>query len=372
MLDKYQELIETCTICHDQCVFACPIFTVERKTTTYPSRKAQIARCLLHQQIDWNEESADLFYHCISCKLCERWCVYLKDRKDPSPVFKEARIEAIDKNVILSYVLEAGEKYKKYGNLHGDLDSTIQQMNTENKNGEESNVLYLVDADTLALSLDSAVAFVNILNHLNIKPNLSMYIDTGIDAISIGWVELGKETALKLTEYINGMNVEKVVVSSPKAYYALVHMYPEINLHIEKNVLLESQYLSQILKEKGINVTKMNISATYQDGIYMARYLKEHEEPRYLIKPMVSRFIEMRTNRMEAKPVAPEDYPLGLSEEILQGIAKVRLNDIEETRTDYVITSDPNSYHALRKYLGKSKVMSISELVAANILNMQF
>lgn len=367
MLDNYKELIETCTICHDQCVFACPIFTVERKTTVYPSRKAQIARCLMNGQLDWNEESADLFYHCIGCKLCERWCVYLTDRKDPVPVFKEARKEALKRGVVLDYVGAALDRYRKHGNIYGDLSGSLAGLNKENLEGEDQRVLYLGDSDTLALSPDSARAFIRLLNRLNIKPLVSEQIDTGADALSMGFDDLGKEVASGLAGYINGLDVDTVVVSSPKSYYALTKLYKELGLQITKTVLLEAEYLEQLLAHENIKVKKLEKSGTYQDGIYMARYLKVYDLPRRLIKPMFSGFIELRTNREEAKPAAPEDHPLGLDEGILRGIAEIRLQDIAEADADYIVTSDPFSYEALKKYYDKDRVLSIPELVLMNL-----
>ena len=66
------------------------------------------------------------------------------------------------------------------------------------------------------------------------------------------------------------------------------------------------------------NFIKNEGLVVYHDGSFMARYLKNFDTPRMLIKPLFTRYEELRTSREEARPLAPAVYPLGLSDDYLE------------------------------------------------------
>jgi len=379
MLEKYKNEIDLHTICHDQCVPTCPIFTIERKTTVYPSRKAQIARCLLTGEVNWDEDSAELFYHCCGCRQCMASCVYIKDPKDPTPIYQAARYEAMEKGIKLDFVKDIEEKLNKYGNIYGDLSAKLKSIIAENKSVINSKILYLIDDETLALSINAAKATVKLMNNCDIKPLISDMVNTGIDVKALGFFDLAQEIAKKMTDYLNKQDIEKIVVSNPKAYYALTVWYKELGLEIKKEVELETSYLYDLLIVRQGKLTdrpnniptfiKMDKAGTYQDGSYMARYIMEYDKPRRLIKPLFRYYNEMRTNRKYAVPAAPANYPLGLPESTVEGITKLRIVDIQDIKVDYVITSDPLTYDALIKYWDKNKVLSVSEVLLMNYVS---
>lgn len=376
MLDNYKELINSCTICHDQCVFACPTFTVERKTTVYPSRKAQIAHCLLTGEVDWDEDSAELFYHCCGCRQCMAACVYIKNPKDPIAVYHAARYDAIQKGIELDYVKAAKKSLDKDGSLYGDLSSELDNLNKINKPDSNSKILYLADDETLALNPGSLIASVKLMNKVGIKPLISKLINTGLDVKATGFFDIAEEYTKKMCDYLNTQNVDKIIVSNPKAFYAITVWYKELGLDIKANIELETTFLYKLLlaeHEKLVsrpnnipNFLMLNKVGTYQDGSFMARYLMDYENPRRLVKPLFRHYKELWKNRKEATPAAPAYFPLGIAKTTLEGMAKLRIIDIEGINADYVITSDPLSYDALRKYWNKDKVLSISEVLLMN------
>ena len=81
---------------------------------------------------------------------------------------------------------------------------------------------------------------------------------------------------------------------------------------------------------------------------------------------LFGRFVEMRTSRGQAVPAAPANDPLGIAESTLEGMAKLRIVDIQDAKADYVIISDPLTYAALKKYWNKDRVLSIPEVLLKN------
>ncbi|HHY93326.1 MAG TPA: hypothetical protein GX511_08295, partial [Firmicutes bacterium] len=131
MLEQYKEVLERCTICHDQCAFSCPVFTSDRRTTVYPSRKAQVARAVLRGELPLTAETARLFYQCTSCRLCWRWCVYLKERKDLAPALRAARAQAVEQGVVLPEVADLLARARTEGTPWGDLAGRRAELAAE-------------------------------------------------------------------------------------------------------------------------------------------------------------------------------------------------------------------------------------------------
>lgn len=382
MLEKYNKLMDECSMCHDQCVYGCPIFTINRTTTVYPGRKVYLIRCVVKNEIKCDESVANALYQCCGCRLCKTFCVYgpTGEPRDPLPLFHEARYEIIKKGIKPDYVKDAERRVKKFGNLYGDVSKSFSEVKAANVTGKEIGIIYLVDAETLALSPEAAKAAIKLMNKKGIKPIISDMLETGYDLKAVGFLDEAVSIAKKMADYLNNSPANKIVVASPKAYYALTEWYKEIGIEIKKEVILETTFFHNLFivhyTEYKIrpydlqNFIKKDKLAIYHDGPYMARYLKDYDIPRMLVKPLFTYYKEFRTNKEEARPFAPADYPLGISEELLKKLAKLRIVDIEEIKPDYVITSDAQTYAALKKYWNKEKVISIPEALLMNYVEM--
>lgn len=382
MLNKYNQTIEECSMCSDQCVYGCPMFSTQRTTTVYPSRKVYLARCIAKDEIKSDVSILDALYQCCSCRLCETFCVYgIKGKpRNPAFILEQARYEVIQKGIKPDYVRDIESVINNTGNLYGDLLKELVELKNVNIAGKDSGIIYLVDTETLALSPEIPLAAVKLMNKKDIKPVISDFIETGYDLKAIGFLEEATLIARKMTDYLNKSSASKIVISSPKDYYALTEWYKELGLAIKKEIILETDFFynlfiihcSEYKKRPDVlqNFIKLDKLAVYHDGSFMARYLKKYDSPRMLIKPLFTRYEELRTNREEARPLAPAVYPLGISENILKKMAKLRIVDIEQIKPDYVVTSDAQSYAALKKYWYKEKVLSIPEALLMNYVKM--
>jgi len=381
--DSQNESIKSCSFCNDICVFACPVFEAERKTITYPSRKALIGYNICNDWIEFDEEAAEVFYLCSSCRLCYAECVWqCKDkRRDPVDAFKHFRAEAYTKGVAPPTIEQLEEKLSQ-GSLYGRLDDKLEALKKECAGSADTKSVVVADADNLALAFESATASVRLLNKIGALPLISDVYETGYDVVGVGLEARGIALAKKMADYLNGLDVEKIVVLSPKTYWAFTTKYPEWGAEIKKELLFESAYLLEItymeptIKAaieslyKVQNFGMLEGYATYHDGSYFARYIKEYDSCRLLLKPRFDKLIEMRNNRFKAVPVAPEDFPATLKESTLECMARERLKDIDELGVDYVVVSDPSSYAALKKYCCKKKVRSVSEVMLETFMEM--
>jgi len=381
--DSRNESIRSCSFCNDLCVFACPVFEAVRKTVTYPSRKALTGYNITNGWIDFDEEAAEVFYLCSSCRQCYAECVWQcrGKRRDPADAFKHFRAEAY-RNGVAPPALKLLEGNLAQGSLYGSLDDKLEDLKKECAGTGCFKIVVVADSDNLALAFDSAAASVRLLGRIGAAPLVSDIYETGYDVAGVGMESRGIELAKKMAGYLNSLDVEKVVVLSPKTYWAFTVIYPGWGAEIKKKVqfesvyLLETTYMEPTIKAainklyKVQNFGMLEGSATYHDGSYLARYIEDYDSCRRLLKTRFDRLVEMRYNRFNSVPATPEDFPVNFKESTLEYMAKERIKDIDELGVDYVVVSDPSSYAALKKYYCKEKVRSVSEVMLETFLEM--
>ncbi len=383
MFNEYNKLMEDCSMCNDQCVYGCPAFTINRTTTVYPGRKVYLAYSLARNEIDCTESLAKSLYQCCSCGLCKTYCVYgIKgDPRDPIPLFHKARYEIIKRGIKLDYVKDAEVRINKYGNLYGDVSIALSELKDSNIKGEEVGIIYLVDAESLMINSEASKAAITLMNKKNIKPIISDRFESGYDLKANGFLEEAISMAKKMAEYLNKSSANKLVIASPKTYYAIKEWYKELGIKIKQEVILEIDFFYGLFivpcdeyKSRPYdlqNFIKTDKLVAYHDGSFMARYLKNYDAPRMIIKSLFTQYQELRTNKEKARPLASAVYPLGISEDFLKKLAERRIIEIKDANVDYVITSDAQSYAALKKYWNKEKVLSISEALLMNYVEME-
>lgn len=381
LLDKYNKILDDCSICHDQCVFSCPIFTIDRTTTVYPGRKVYFVRCLINGEIEYDEDVINTLYQCCGCGLCKTNCVYAEkgNPRDPILVLHEARSAIINQDIKPKYLKYAEESINKYGNLYGDIYNDLNKIQSAN-NSNNKDIMFFIDAETLKLNPESVNASIQLMSKKDITPIISEKFEVGYDLKAVGFLDKAIGIAKDVAEYLNSSSVNKIIIASPKVYFALLEWYKELGIEIQKELIFEPNFLYELFivqyneyktRYKDIqNFTKMDKLGVYLEGSFITRYLKNYEVPRMLIKPLFRYYKELRTNKENATPVAPADYPLGISDKIIEKMAKNRIIDIEELHPDYVVTSDAASYFALKKYWDKDKVMSIAEALLMNYVEM--
>lgn len=356
MLKKYTETLERCTICHDQCAFSCPVFVEDRRTTVYPSRKAQIARAVLRGELPYDEETTRLFYQCTSCRLCWRWCVYLKDRKDIAPALRAARAEAVSKGVLLPEVASLAERTWNEGTPWGNLTDQYTQLAKEAPREGSKKLLLLADAATLALNLEAFRAFFTLANAANYAVQLSENLLTGFELADIGLSDMAEikrmSTYEEITNWFDSNDAGLVVTLNPQVAYALNRWYSEEGLFIPGEVLTHSAFLAHLLEGRKLRFKPSLKSVVLQDSAYQARYLEDIESPRLILKAAFSDLREANPSGIESNPLSPEGLAPELSLKAKMGMSTRRLRELMETNAQLIVTLDPYSYFALASVAG--------------------
>jgi len=367
MLEQHAEVLERCTICHDQCAFSCPVFTEDRRTTVYPSRKAQVARAVLHGELPLNQETARLFYQCTSCRLCRRWCVYLKERQDLAPALRAARAEAVARGVVLPEVAALAARTQAEGTPWGNVDGRRNELAKEAPRTGREEVLIFADAATLAQGWEAVRAFFALARAAQVAVRLSKSLLTGFELADIGLADAARalrtETAAELVDWFRSPGAGPVVTLNPQVAYALTTWYGEEGTPLPGPVTTAGAFLAGLMKKGRLRFNLAPGPVVFQDSAYQVRYLEDADSPRALLGAAFNDVCEANPSQAEANPAAPEGLAAALAPAVPKGMAVRRLAELRDTGARLIITADPYSYHALKAAAGD--VVEVADLSQA-------
>ncbi len=235
-----QTIATNCSLCHDQCVSACPVVEMTSRLIGYPSRLATLAWELERGNLSADAETMLAMLHCIHCNACTRSCVYIDDPVDITPFVRYTRQKLIQKDQATPQMRQMLERIQLWGNPYLDIQNTLNEMKVKfGQNRGAIKTLVIADAAELAYAPAAAHSGLRLLQRLGYNPlALSSQSYTGWELWQYGY---GKELlglAEALVKEIEHRNPEVVITLSPVSAYLLRKVFPEdLGISISAKVL---------------------------------------------------------------------------------------------------------------------------------------
>jgi len=145
-----------------------------------------------------------------------------------------------------------------------------------------------------------ANAFARILNHIGADYAVLGVEEscTGDPARRAGNEMLFQMQALCNINTFNMYEVKKIVCICPHCYNVFKNEYPDLGGNYE--VIHYTQYLQEQIQKKVLKTDKSKLngrSVTFHDPCYLGRANDEYEAPRFLLKELGLKHIEMKRNK---------------------------------------------------------------------------
>jgi len=143
-------------------------------------------------------------------------------------------------------------------------------------------------------------AFARILTHLDISYAIlgSDETCTGDPARRAGNEMLFQMQAMQAITTLNGYEVKKIITICPHCFNIFKNEYPDLGGNYE--VINYLQLLERFIKEGKLkpDIPALgNLSVTYHDPCYLGRANDIYDEPRFIIRSLTGRFVEMHRNK---------------------------------------------------------------------------
>ena len=331
-----------------------------------------IARAILDRQLQYSPRLAERLYTCFLCGACNAKC----------ELAAKIKITEITK-ALRSDIFSAGIELKRLSELcaviankHNIYDAPEEDRTTwiapDIKIEEKADLLYFPGCVT-AYRLPKVARYVTeILNQAGIKVTVLGAKEwcCGNPLLSMGRIDLAKETIMHNIEEIERIGAKQVITSCAGCYRTMTQDYPRIlGQPLSFKVTHLTQFLNKLIKDGKIKVkTTIRKRITYHDPCEIGRHCNIFEQPREIVNsiPGVD-LVEMERNRENAWCCGGGGSVSVLSSSLSLKVAHERLKEAQRTGATTIVTACPSCILMLdlaNKRMGaKLRVIDISELV---------
>lgn len=361
VFEEVRKTMEYCTYCPKMCRFSCPVEAVEHRETVTPTAKQTTAFLVREGAIPLDAESVAIFFKCTGCLHCRHYCLH--DNDVPRSL-ESARTHAFMEGQTLPVVVEASERFRKFGNPHGRaLLPGLKERLDSRYFRDEAAVLLFPGADLAGSRPDLLARMLKVLEALGVEdialPNKEIYA-AGMELLDLGDRPAFTEHAQRLRRVLDGYGL--VISPSPHDAHCLLNRYGEFGQGLGEKYAGFPEFLLQRLDESGAKLRSLNREVVWHDPCTLARRLKSLEAPREILGRCGVRVKEpmwsgLDTNCCGAGGAYAEVFP----EEGAQ-MARLRLDELAGHGGGEIVTASPRCEEHMRA-AARSEKLAIVDLI---------
>jgi heterodisulfide reductase subunit D len=359
-----QEIKDTkVRLCLDcgKCTVVCPVAQCDSDFNP----RLIIQKRLARKNWDHNDES---IWSCLNCLMCYERCNYRVEFPDfihslrAESVKSGTHIQCSHSGILQStmhIMAKRGIRQERLSWLPEDINLT-EQSDTRFFVGC-APYFDVVFKDLGVKTLDGVIGALRLLNEAKIPFNLlANERCCGRDLLLQGDKEGFRELARANIEEFEKHDVKRIITYCPECYACLKLEYPKLDNKLAIEVTNIFELISPILKDKKINLKKVEETVTYQDPCTLGRGFRIFDQPRQLLEAVPGlKLVEMANNRETSLCCGAN--PWAYCNTVNQQIQKKRLAQAQDTRGEKLITACPKCQIHL-KCAQKSQANQVSQI----------
>ena len=252
-----QDIVTKCSLCHDQCVSACPVVEMTGRQIAYPSRLASLAWELERGNLAADPETMRAMLHCIHCNACTSNCVYIDDPVDITPLVRYARQTLIESGQATPRMRQMRERIQAWGNPYQEIQARLFELKHRfEDHSAASPTLVIADAAELAYAPEAAQASLQLLRQFGYRSlSISGHSYTGGELWQYGYSNEALTIAETLLKEIERSQAEAVITLSPSSAFLLRKSYPDaMGVSVPARVLTVAEAIQARLDQAEISV----------------------------------------------------------------------------------------------------------------------
>lgn len=350
MFEAHAHSLDLCSACPSLCQSACPVFSNDANRSHAPWGLMQLLNRVRKGDLPYNEETASLAYHCLTCRACTEQCEHHVPVAD---ILGDARIQAIKHDLAPKPINGFMEKFHRHNNpFSKDLLAKLKEILPPEITEKQSQVVYFATCTTISKTPEIIQDTFSLFKKLKID-FVGVYTDP-IQCCGYPLLTAGAEYDFIDIAEINYHSLKKfklIITGSPACAYTLKKTYAKYDLSLANQVVTINQFLKPYLKNINFRLKKnVRTKLMYHDPCYLSRYLGEVELPREMIA-QVSGYQpgEFFTNREHGQCSGQGGCYSVMAKKESDDITRKRLQEASERKINTIVTQCPSCVYKMRK-----------------------
>ncbi len=322
---KSKENIDSCRFCW-MCHHVCPIGNATGLERNTARARALGLSLVARDAVEYSDDIINNVYECSLCGGCMTDCV---TGWDPVMFTREARLGAALDGKLPDYVLKMLQSLNDKGNIYGaDRNDDIPEING-------GDILFFLGEDTRAKGC--AKKAIELLQKAGVdftllkdEPNSGYSLDFLIGAAAETKAEMEK-CAMILNDY------KKVVCYDPADCKVMMREYKEWGVDLKAEVVTFTAFLSELIRDKKLDVKNSGLCFTPQDPPLLARDLEETAPMREILTACgnVKEMLLNKEHTMLAGNLIMNEY----MPEVMKAVAKNRWTNAKNAGAKILVTA---------------------------------
>lgn len=329
---------DKCRFCW-MCRHLCPVQLKTGKEINTPRAKGLLISMIERETAKFDADVAKVMYECMLCDACVNDCA---TGYRPPVYIREARSEAVARDLAPAGVMKTIENIEKTGNIYGEEKPEFGKH-------DPADVLVYIGEVAALRAPKMAEAFLGLLDKAGVKyMTLKDEPASGVMLGDLcGYVSEVTEQAEKCAAAINESGAKKIIVLDSYDAQIMTEVYPQQNVQIKGEIVTATAFAAELLKEGKIAPKKAEKGlAAYHDDDRLARVFHEFEPARELAKAAGFELVEMFNKERLAKSCGCSVVKAYMPE-LVKLTAEGRFDDLKRTEARIILTANPESYECL-------------------------
>ena len=348
----------------------CPLYERDKTFTASAGGLLYLAKAILGNRMEYNEQVAELAYTCVACGACDKCTIVrsINPLMALSDILRLFRYEFVKRDLVPEGALKRMfDEVKKNGDLLGngrakpaEIPATLQDSKADTLMIVEplrtENEKKSFDAAVLLLEkMDKRVAFFS-------EPG-----SCGSTLYDFGFWDQMMPVVENKWKQISDFGKKRLLFLDPHCQEFMTNKYRKI---VDGFKGFKGQHFSELLLDafkKGTLKSKKGkkIVVSYHDPCFLGRGLGIYDAPRQVLGYLEGiTLVEMKRNREQSFCCGARSLG-NYFDNFSEGTAKIRIQEFLDTKADVLITACSYCNDIFRKVLGKDahRVKDLNEFV---------
>jgi Fe-S oxidoreductase len=351
----------------------CPCGTRYRFESYYAAGMMEIVRAVTNLEFDPSEKTADIFYSCTLCGLCQEMCFPLKGMHT-TRIIQLMREKAVDEgwgplpgHQAMLESTASGDN--PLGLKKGFKGKAVKELGVKDLTREKAeDLLFVGCAYASGKEMQGRLAAM-------VKVLQAVGLDFGVlgDSepccrsfnLALGDRDGFEEHALENIELFRSTGASRIITACPHCLQVLRDEYGQA---MDLKVVHATELLARLLKKKELSLTgEAKVKAAYHDPCMLGRWCEVYEQPRKLLAALPGfEMLEFQRNRENSWCCGAGGGVKAGKPDLAEWTAAERLEEARAVGAEAVVTACPHCEGHFAG-LGDLPVYDIFELLASGL-----